>query len=48
MSEKLTRREALLGASSALLLQVGCGSTRIDPGTYSPTVFRHGVREWRP
>ena len=48
MSEKLTRREALLGASSALLLQVGCGSTRIDPGTYSPTVFRHGVASGDP
>jgi alkaline phosphatase D len=48
MAEKLTRREALIGASSALLLQVGCGSTRIDPGTYSPTVFRHGVASGDP
>ena len=48
MSDKLTRREALLGASSALLLPVACSTSKTLPGGDSSDVFRHGVASGDP
>ena len=48
MSDRLTRREALLGASSALLLPVACSSSKTNPDGYSADVFRHGVASGDP
>jgi alkaline phosphatase D len=48
MSEKLTRREALLGASSTLLLPIACSTSKVEPGRYSAAVFQHGVASGDP
>ena len=47
MPVRINRREALVGASSALLLHTGCSSNAIDSGDAS-TVFRHGVASGDP
>ncbi len=48
MPGKLTRREALLGASSVLLLQTACVATPEPNGARAGTVFRHGVASGDP
>ena len=48
MADKLTRREALLGASSTLLLPVACSTESVDSGRYSAAVFQHGVASGDP
>ena len=48
MSKKLTRREALLGASSTLLLPAACTTSNVNPGGYSAAVFQHGIASGDP
>jgi len=48
MTRKLTRREALIGVSSALLLPVACGQEGTSPDTNSDIAFLHGVASGDP
>lgn len=47
MAKKITRRQALLGASSALLVQAACSTTTIRRGE-STEVFAHGIASGDP
>ncbi len=48
MIRKLTRREALIGVSSTLLLPVACGQTGVAPDAASDAAFLHGVASGDP
>ena len=44
----MTRRDALIGVSSTLLLPVACGQTGLAPDVASSTAFMHGVASGDP
>jgi len=48
MIRKLTRREALIGVSSTLLLPAACSQTDIAPDATSDATFMHGVASGDP
>ncbi len=48
MIRKLTRREALIGVSSTLLLPAACSQTGIAPDAASDATFMHGVASGDP
>jgi len=48
MTRKFTRREALIGVSSTLLLPVACSQTGIVPDAASDLVFLHGIASGDP
>lgn len=48
MTRKFTRREALIGVSSTLLLPVACSQTDIGTGAASDVVFLHGIASGDP
>lgn len=48
MIRKFTRREALIGVSSTLLLPTACGQTGIAPDTDSGAMYLHGVASGDP
>ena len=48
MTSKITRRQALLGVSSTLLLPAACSTTIIGSGGSSEIVFAHGIASGDP
>lgn len=48
MALKFTRRQAVIGVSSALLLPAGCSTSTHHLGVISNDVFRHGVASGDP
>ncbi len=48
MATKLSRRQALLGMSSSLLLPAGCGAPLLRDGQRGNAVFAHGVASGDP
>ena len=48
MIRKFTRREALIGVSSTLLLPTACGQTGIAPDTDAGAMYLHGVASGDP
>ena len=48
MFRKFTRREALIGVSSTLLLSTACGQTGIVPDSGSGAMYLHGVASGDP
>ena len=48
MTNKITRRQAVLGVSSTLLLPAACSQTPIGPDARADTIFAHGVASGDP
>jgi alkaline phosphatase D len=48
MIRKFTRREALIGVSSTLLLPAACSQTSVAPDTASDGLFLHGIASGDP
>lgn len=48
MTRKFTRREALIGVSSTLLLPIACSQTSTAPVAASESIFLHGVASGDP
>ena len=48
MASKITRRQAVLGVSSTLLLPAACSTTPTGPNDRSDAVFAHGVASGDP
>lgn len=48
MTKKISRRQAVLGVSSTLLLPAACSHTPVDTGRYEGPTFAHGVASGDP
>ena len=48
MAGKITRRDAVLGVSSALLLPAACSQTPSGPDVQAGSTFAHGVASGDP